>query len=175
MEKLAGVHRSKTNACRNLHLLMEKTPGCRLPLEIDVVKISIRRVRPVRIVQAWWPQLKMKTWLRYLFLNKPEFLLAGHKFEAHHLWQRDFETFWHHYRLYDNGHPVFRTNLDLKFCIPYFIHGDEGRGLARKPLMCISWQPTVSHKGLGECNDSSHFDRTYDKILASVKTLSCLN
>ena len=137
---------------------MEKTPGCRLPLDVSVVKIRIRRVRPVRVLEAWWPQLKMKTWLRYLFHNKPQVLLAGHRLEDEHLWGAVFQTFWRQYQQLDGGHPVFASGFELKECIPYFLHGDEGRGLSRKPLMCISWQPVISHKGLGECNDSSRLD-----------------
>ena len=100
----------------------------------------------------------METWVQYLLRNKPQFLLAGHRLQDDHLWGEVFATFWQQYRNYDPEHPVFCEAFDMKACIPYMLHGDEGRGLARKPLMIISWQPLISHRGLGECNDSSLFD-----------------
>ena len=48
---------SAQNGCRAIHLLLEKTSGCQVPLNGDVVEIPIRRVRPIRILKTWWPHL----------------------------------------------------------------------------------------------------------------------
>lgn len=65
LEKLAGVHCSRTNACRNLHKLLDNRTGLQVPIPLEVVQITIRRVRPLRCVEAWWPQLTMRSWLRF--------------------------------------------------------------------------------------------------------------
>ena len=48
---------SAQNGCRAIHLLLEKTSGCQVPLNGDVVEIPIRRVRPIRVLKTWWPHL----------------------------------------------------------------------------------------------------------------------
>ncbi|CAL1170532.1 unnamed protein product, partial [Cladocopium goreaui] len=65
-------------------------------------------------------------------------------------------AFWQTYQATNPGHPVFSTPFDLKGCVPIFLHGDEGRGLARRPFMVLSWQTVISHHGPGVCNDSTH-------------------
>lgn len=158
LEKIAGVHRSRTNACRNLHALLDRTTGCQVPVQMDVVKIPIRRVRPIRILNAWWPQLPVRNWLRFFFHEHAGFLLAGHRLNDASSWRKTFQKFWDLYRQNDSGHPVFSKDWDLSLCLPIYVHGDEGRGLARKPWMCIAWQPVISHEGLESCNDSSYPD-----------------
>jgi hypothetical protein len=53
-------------------------------------------------------------------------------------------------------HPIFNSGHDINFgtAIPIYIHGDEGRGLLKRPYMVISWQCVVGHGGLQVCNDA---------------------
>ena len=73
--------------------------------------------------------------------------------------------------------PCFPTRLEfgrvLTYlhswrCLPIFIHGDEGRGLARRPWMCISWQPVISFKGMDYVNDSSQLVIKYHTVILNV-------
>ena len=156
MEKLAGVHCSRTNACRNLHKLLDNRTGLQVPIPLEVVQITIRRVRPLRCVEAWWPQLTMRSWLRYLIREKPQVILGGALLNDTLKWQSTFSSFWESYRSYNPSHPVFqKPDLPLGLCVPYFIHGDEGRTSSKKAFMVLAWRPVVSHLGLSHCNDST--------------------
>lgn len=138
-----------------------------MPLNIDVVSIPIRRVRPLRVVMAWWPYLPVKEWMQYLFQQQPRFLLAGNKPEDYPKWKTVFREFWFRYKSVCEDHPIYDKNWDLGECLPIFIHGDEGRGLARKPWMCIAWQPVISHLGVNKCNDSTYHGKKHRSVLFS--------
>ena len=49
-------------------------------------------------------------------------------------------------------------------CIPYHIHGDEGRGQLKRPYMVVSWQCVISHHGPQVCNESSFLISTFCNI-----------
>ena len=55
----------------------------------------------------------------------------------------------------DPTHEVFASGYNLGMVIPHSIHGDEGRGLAKKPLMVVAWRLIISHLGPQVCNDST--------------------
>lgn len=154
LEKLSKIYKSQKNACRMLHTLIEKSGVC-LPLEISCAQISIRRMKPLGEYKAWWPFITMQTWVSFLLENFPHILLGGHTLEEVNGWQRLLYDFWRVYKDINPGHPVFSSDLDTRFLIPYVFHGDEGRGSSRVPFLVLSFQPFVSHKGMSECNDSS--------------------
>ena len=90
-------------------------------------------------------------------------ILAGHSLEDRHAWENVFSTFWEKYEQVNPSHPLY---VDFEAtargrCIPYFLHGDEGRGQRRVPLMIESFQPCISHRGLSFTNESTY--------LASIK------
>ena len=153
LTRLSGVSKSKRNACRALHSLVERA-GVTLPIPLDAISITIRRYKPLRICDAWWPMLNMHSWVSYLFEHRPQVLLGGHLCEDIS-GQKNFERFWECYRSIESDHPFYGSGLSPKFCIPYAFHGDEGRGRGHVPFLCISFQPLISHLGMGHCNDST--------------------
>ena len=56
------------------------------------------------------------------------------------------------------NHVIFQElgDFPIACAIPYFIHGDEGRGYCRRPFMVESWQPVISYKGLDKINESGY-------------------
>ena len=50
---------------------------------------------------------------------------------------------------YQEIKPDFQlaAGLDRKFCVPIAIHGDEGRGKVKCPIMILAWQPLISWRG----------------------------
>eukprot|EP00438_Fugacium_kawagutii_P005091 Skav221521 [mRNA] locus=scaffold1248:155645:157054:+ [translate_table: standard] len=55
-------------------------------------------------------------------------------------WKKDLNIFWQKFHQVDATHPVFRYHGDhLQRCIPCVIHGDEGVGHRRKPVLHLSW------------------------------------
>ena len=158
LEKLAKVKRCQKTACRALHRLIRTTGIC-LPLEVDVAKVTIKKLKPLGVHEACWPFLTMQTWVKYLLEHKPQFLLGGHHLRNFDLWGPMLHTFWTRYRSCDPKHWIYNTTTPgIQFCetVPYCFHGDEGRGSGRVPFMVLSFQPVISLLGVEVCNDSSY-------------------
>ena len=71
------------------------------------------------------------------------FFLGGNTLETWDDAQATLQTFWDRYKHVDPSlvpqHP--------SQTVPFYIHGDEGRGLGKRPLLVISFQPTMSWTG----------------------------
>ncbi len=64
------------------------------------------------------------------------------------------QEFWDRYCLAD---PTVPKPTCPQRTFPMYIHGDEGRGLVKKPLMVISYQPCISWKGGDSTNSTGTF------------------
>ena len=53
-----------------------------------------------------------------------------------------------------NGHDAPPSNCT----VPLYIHGDEGRGKYKLPIMVESIQPCISFRGTSHKNSSGSFD-----------------
>ena len=96
----------------------------------------------------------MHDWIRCLLRESAHMILAGHQLSDTAAWKKVFTEFWSSYRLVNEKHVVFRDRLPLECTIPFFFHGDEGRGYCRRPFMVEAFQPVISHKGLCYTNES---------------------
>ena len=71
------------------------------------------------------------------------FFLGGNTLDTWEDAQAMLQTFWGRYKNIDPSlvpeHP--------SQTVPFYIHGDEGRGLGKRPLLVISFQPTMSWTG----------------------------
>ena len=142
------------NIRRNLHNLIHRQ-GKTLPLDIDFAVCSVRKtLGKVQIVQVFWPILLLSTWLRYALVNASELILAGANITNASKWQDTFRKFWKRYRNVDPTHPVFSLGpgVDLGSCWPYTIHGDEGRGKNKMPVMVESFCPVIPRRGMRSTN-----------------------
>ena len=150
------VNNDGKNACRNIHALVKRTHGLAIPLSIDVCSIWVKQRKPVRVERTTWPIIKLESWLDYMLGHQAELLLGGHCL-GDLGWRAMFARFWQLYQHVDATHRVFQdfTEAELSTCIPFMIHGDEGRGLVRRPYMVVSTQPVVGHKGLHFTNESA--------------------
>ena len=154
------MNQSPANACRDLHRLLHRTKGVLLPIPIDVCAVHIKRRKPIRRFVVWWPMLKLSSWVHYFLKHKPQLILGSfHANDAKH-WRELFKSFWEAYRLTNSDHPLFQTDFDVSCCVPYALHGDEGRGLAHKPYLVIAWQPIIGCDGMDVCNDSKYLSCT---------------
>lgn len=153
LSKLAAFH-GKSNVCRNLHTLIHKNPRLTVPIQVDAIHIRVKKRKPVRVLSVYWPVLRIKGWIEYFLKHRPTILLGGHTLESG-LWKPMFRNFWESYREVNPSHVLFSSGFSLETVIPYSLHGDEGRGLAKKPLMVLAWQLVISHLGPEVCNDST--------------------
>ena len=108
----------------------------------------------------------MSAWVRSLIEHSPKMLLAGHDLADASGWQQAFQRFWQLYRHTNGEHCLFQDQYDTRFCIPYFLHGDEGRGYCRRPFMVESWQPCIGPKGLSFTNESGYLDHVFNNIFS---------
>ena len=154
LQKLQRAGNDKKNVCRNLHSLLRRNGGF-FPVDIDVAPAPIATRRPCyQISQVWWPVLKMSSWVRALLNKAPQMILAGHRVEDTLGWQSTFASFWTRYKSVNGSHSIFSDGYDQRFVVPYFLHGDEGRGQCRRPFMVESFQPCISWKGSNVTNES---------------------
>ena len=160
--KVAGTGRDQVHACRNLTRLIKRTPGATLPIPIDVCKVNIRQRKPLRHAEVYWPMLKISEWCKYLLQYKPQLILGGHETTGN--WRPMFRQFWQHYKQVNPTHPLFsQSSWDYGACLPFMIHGDEGRGQLKRPFLVLSIQFAVGHGGLESTNDSSNLVcKSYD-------------
>ena len=70
-----------------------------------------------------------------------------------------FGLFWSAYKDLQPDHPIFdRTEAQRRRTIPILLHGDEGRGLSKDPLLVIAFQVMIPSSGIDHLNCSQHFD-----------------
>ena len=82
-------------------------------------------------------------------VDMARFLLSSEKLSVkvlnYHLsqvdeWQKELLQFWEKWRIFEPSNRVFVDHSnDLRFCIPCMLHGDEGTGHRRRPVLQISW------------------------------------
>ena len=128
-----------------------------MPVRIDTVQIPIK-VRKPKVHTAWvgWPILKISNWVQTLVQECPKVLLGGHRFEDDLGWKHIFSSFWAIYRTIDPDHPFFSSGISYTNAIPYYLHGDEGRGLRARPFLVESFQPVIAGQGLFETNEKGY-------------------
>ena len=103
-----------------------------------------------------FPVLLPSSWAKAIFAKGGHLLLAGGSLDNPQRFRETFSLFWERYQLVRPEHHVFGQNFDRSFLIPYAIHGDEGRGKNRRPIMIESLQPIISWKGREHTNASGH-------------------
>lgn len=145
---IAAAGRSQTNACRNLHSLIHKR-GMTLPLKIHTVEIPVRKRKPqVRKVFVHYPVILPSTWAKYLLEKHSMLLLGGHDITASLSWKAELERFWRAYLRTEGDHCMNRDGAPPQNkTIPLYVHGDEGRGKFRLPIMVQAIQGVLSYKG----------------------------
>ena len=137
------------NLRRNLHKYIHKQ-GKTLPVEISCAPCFVRKaVGKISFVQVAWPVIMLSTWLRYMLVKASKLILAGHHITDPMKWKKTFKKFWRNYRYIDPSHPIFGEDNPhaYEMFIPYTVHGDEGRGRNKVPVMVESFCPIISNRG----------------------------
>lgn len=66
-----------------------------------------------------------------------------------------FSRFWERFRPGHPGHPVYQKSVEQRSStIPIAIHGDEGRGLAKVPVLVLAYQVMIPYSGENKLNSS---------------------
>ena len=145
--KIARCARSKKNECRSLHTLIH-AEGRTFPVEISEVPTPVRVLSGKSTAMTVpYPVLFLSSWCRECFKTGGSMLLGGHNLSQEELWRPMFRQFWHRYRFSRPDLDLYSRSFNPELCVPIQIHGDEGRGLVKRPLMVVSYQPLINYKG----------------------------
>lgn len=114
-----------------------------------MVQTPVRTVTKSRVHEELvdFPTLPLSSWMRASFDLGGHFFLGGKGMDAVDKFLDILHDWWKRYELLDPGLPLFQEidESQYRYCIPVAIHGDEGRGRYRKPIMIFSYQPLVTN------------------------------
>ena len=127
-----------------------------LPVQIGSVQVKVKIPRRRKVVLSPWPIIPLSNWMHVCFEDAKYagfFFLAGHKLDSWAAAQDSFRTFWERYCKLDKNVQVDHPEST----IPIYLHGDEGRGLGKRPLLVVSFQPVMSWLGPDYIPSSKQF------------------
>ena len=148
------------NLRRNLHSLVGRTGGM-LPVKIDHVPVRVRVIKRgrVKVQTLQWPMLQLTDWLKCGLAQASPLFLGGFHIHEESSWRQLFFQFWQDYKSIDPGHPIYQGERDLGRFWPFTLHGDEGRGKNRVPIMLENYCPIIPRTGIQDTNLKGHFGR----------------
>lgn len=154
--KLTRCHKSATsrNHSRAMHRMIHREDKT-LPVDISAVDVKVKVPRRRKVLIKPWPVISLTSWARLCFENvnyNGYFLLGGQTLDDWDSVQVMLGDFWDRFKHMDSElvptHPA-QT-------VPIYIHGDEGRGLVKRPLLIISYQPAMSWAGALRIPSTKH-------------------
>lgn len=141
------MDRHSSNGSRHLDSYIRRTKKA-LPIKTTFVQTPLRSrafARCRKLTAEPWPVLRPRDWASVAFDDpwRGFFLLGGHQLEHLDLAEDMLERFWSRYCTTNaTSEPPCRRRT-----IPVYVHGDEGRGLAKRPIMIVSVQPVIGWSG----------------------------
>ena len=146
-----GKSRNDSHMCRNLHKLIEKSARA-LPLPTSTISAPIRtsrKGRPLKVKDVEYPILRPSDWARCIFKGGGHFLLGGSSLDDVQVFQDSLEEFWKRFKMVE---PDLQFEGSPRLAIPYTLHGDEGRGKGKKPVLVLSLQPILTNSDMSKSN-----------------------
>ena len=142
------------NVSRNLHVFIHRKKKT-FPVKIDAVETPIRSTaRGKKMNVAQWPVMYLSEWMKAAFKDSSEgaFFLGGYLLsESLPAITSMLTEFWDHHQ-YVDATPA----RDPGRTIPIYIHGDEGRGQVKRPVMVCSFQPCIGWDYNGQLNSKKN-------------------
>ncbi|CAE7759824.1 unnamed protein product, partial [Symbiodinium necroappetens] len=175
LERIGNLATGKDfhNAARNLHNYLHST-GKTFPVCISSTRLTIRRPnRGGGEFSTNYPLIYLSSWMRSILELGGEFLLGGWNTEQPEAYTAMFARFWERYEAVNPEHPLFfaKTWEQRRHCIPVAVHGDEGRGLGKHPVLVESYQPLLPWSGEDKLNMVGHSYTT--RLLACILPSQC--
>ena len=82
--------------------------------------------------------------------------LGGYCLQEKTKWQGMLTDFW---AKYERERPSLQLGAsDRSLLLPFALHGDEGRGKTKRPIMILALQPLISWQGPETVNTSGNHD-----------------
>ena len=113
-----------------------------LPVGISTVTTPIRVSRRRKMERKPWPVCFLSSWAKVGLEDYGGFFFAG-GLTLDNLPQIESKlaAFWEKYEKAEGESTPFPTRT-----IPFMIHGDEGRGQCKRPVLVLSYQPILGWK-----------------------------
>lgn len=153
------------NVSRNFHKWIERERKT-LPVHVSSVLLRVKEQRPkVKLVHKNFPMIGLSSWAKYLLTNSPGTVLGGHSLQSP-AYKEMLRMFWHRYFELDRSHPVFEhfEQGQWENLVPYCVHGDEGRGKAKTPVLVTSYQMVIPPTGLEATNIAGYLSSTWSQL-----------
>ena len=154
------------NAAHHLHQYLHSS-GRTFPVQISSARIPLRHSRRGGgEFMANYPVILLSSWLQAVLQHGGEFVLGGWTTRQRPQYMSMLGRFWARYRTVHSSHPVLAKNDEQKKrTIPIAIHGDEGRGTCKEPVLVESFQPIVPWTGENCLNMRGRFEFRFIKHL----------
>lgn len=137
------------HACEKLHRVISRDHK-KLDVKVSTIPLWIRYTRK-RLAQSLvnYPVLRIPSWVECIFKHGGHFFLGGRTLDELPAVRQELRTFWQNYRAIDKDFPMFTEMPESKWgsLIPVAIHGDEGRGRLKNPVMVVSLQSLLPLHG----------------------------
>lgn len=170
-----GSTKKAKNLARNLYNQVVKDKRT-IPVEISMVDIRLRVQKPkVREIVMPYPVIFLSSWVSYLLQWCPKYVLGGFDLGQHAQFTALFGSFWRRYKAVDPLHPVYNFFSESEYgnIVPWSFHGDEGRGLAKVPLLVCAFQFLVSWKGEQKTNIAGFLASFWQVLICFLPPQTC--
>lgn len=160
LDKLARFRNSKSgkrghNAARDFHRWAHRNkktfgvPLSEISIPLRICKRNKSGAKRIQHCESPHAVIHFTDWFATILQTHPSFFLAGFGIEDASKHEEVFSSFWEKFEACEPGHPVFheKTQDERKHCVPIAVHGDEGRGLGRQPILVISFQTVIPSTG----------------------------
>lgn len=139
------MHRTLVGNSTGVPRTLEKI----LPVEIDWVPTPIRVISKSKVTETEveFPTLPLSSWMRASFDLGGHFFLGGKGIEQVDAFCEILHDWWVAYKPLDPDLPLYSDFDESTWaqCLPVAIHGDEGRGRYKRPVMIFSYQPIITN------------------------------
>lgn len=142
-------------------------------MKVSMVPLCVLQHRPkVQEVFIDYPMIALKDWAAYLLNHHPHILLGGCSIDDVDTYTHVYSEFWQRYYVLDREHPFFEHHHPDEWgrCLPFCLHGDEGRGKGKTPILINSFQMVVGPAGIDHTNMSGKLGLFFRKL----STMSCV-
>lgn len=162
LEEIARTGRtsrkSYRNISRNFHRYVDRK-GLKLPVKISWVPLWVRQHRP-KVVEVWveYPMISLKNWASFMLAHHSRFVLGGFSILEVEKYTAMYSRFWTRFSSLHPQHPFYQHHPEAEWgrCIPYALHGDEGRGKSKSQILIQSYQMIIGSFGEESTNLSGH-------------------
>ena len=127
------------------------------------VRLSKRGSSKKGMVQ--FPILQLSDWCASIFQLGGHFLLGGWDLDRAEDFGEVLQVFWHRFRCHQPDLPFYKESHDWRYCIPFALHGDEGRGAGKRPVMVCSAQPMITLADMSDANGGGLHGLTFIRFM----------